>query len=186
MLSLVCCFCVCLHVFTNMLFPPPPLSVSQTERRRFIARRSPPSSSSSSLCSRHLTQPVTFGLQRRCPLTFTETEKLLPSDRRQNVKNKHKKPLAVFKKSVFHFSFFLCFICISSLFFSFFFFFFIFFKLTNNPPSLDRRCQRALLPRPLSETVGLVLIQQTEGELWLRGVLASAQSLFIRWFCFSI
>lgn len=184
MLSLVCCFCVCLHVFTNMLFPPP-LSVSQTERRRFIARRSPPSSSSSSLCSRHLTQPVTFGLQRRCPLTFTETEKLLPSDRRQNVKNKHKKPLAVFKKKCFSFFVFPLFYMHIVPFFSFFFFF-IFFKLTNNPPSLDRRCQRALLPRPLSETVGLVLIQQTEGELWLRGVLASAQSLFIRWFCFSI
>lgn len=27
MLSLVCCFCVCLHVFTNALFPPPSLSL---------------------------------------------------------------------------------------------------------------------------------------------------------------
>lgn len=91
-----------------------------------------------------------------------------------------------FKKKCFSFFVFPLFYMHIVPFFSFFFFFFIFFELTNNPPSLDRRCQRALLPRPLSETVGLVLIQQTEGELWLRGVLASAQSLFIRWFCFSI
>lgn len=128
-------------------------------------RDSPPSSSvsssssSSSLCSGHTTLPVTFGLPRRWPPTFTPTEKPLPSGCRKQQHNRWQKRLQFFFLSVFHLLFFLRFIYISCP-------VFVFVFLFNNSPPHNRCCQCVLLfPLVLNR-----LIQQTVvSELWLRG-----------------